>query len=105
VSEARIGPCIDTFHPSHMIRNWVGGPVMTNNAWNARRFGARDKLPCANCGNRTFLTRRSPAASYALQLERQTFTCLECDQAFERVVDADGNVMQSPAIELELARN
>jgi hypothetical protein len=40
-----------------------------------------------------------------LQLERQTFTCLECDQVFERVVDADGKVMRSTGIELELARN
>jgi len=59
---------------------------------------------CANCGNRTFLTRRSPAASYALELERQTFTCLECRKDFERVVDADGKAVRSTAIEA-LARN
>jgi hypothetical protein len=64
-----------------------------NELRNARRFGARDKLPCANCGNRTFLTRRSPAAAYALKLERQTFTCVECDLDFERVVDADGSAV------------
>jgi hypothetical protein len=63
---------------------------MVDDARSARRFGARDKPPCANCGNRTFLTRRSPASSYALQFERQTFTCLECDQDFERVVDVEG---------------
>ena len=66
---------------------------MTNYMQNARRFGAHDKPLCANCGNRTFLTRRSPAAAYAIQLERQTFaTCLECEQNFERVVDAEGSV-------------
>jgi hypothetical protein len=63
---------------------------MTRNALSRRRFGADDKLPCVNCGNLTFLTRRSPPADYALQLERQTFTCLDCDQHFERVVDAQG---------------
>jgi hypothetical protein len=63
---------------------------MTNDALRPRRFGADDKPPCVNCGNRTFLTRRSPPAAYALQLERQTFTCLDCDQHFERVVDAQG---------------
>ena len=77
---------------------------MINHVRNARRFGAHDKPLCANCGNRTFLTRRSPAASYALELERQTFTCLECGQDFERVVDANGNTVRSTAIEAR-ARN
>jgi hypothetical protein len=40
------------------------------------------------------LTRRSPAADYALQYERQKFTCPECDHEIERVVDADGKPMQ-----------
>src|SRR6516164_3715042 len=61
-----------------------------NKSWNVRCFGAHDKPPCASCGNQTFLTRRSPAAAYALQLERQIFTCLECNLDFERIVDADG---------------
>ena len=77
---------------------------MINHVRNARRFGAHDKPLCANCGNRTFLTRRSPAASYALELERQTFTCVECGQDFERVVDANGKTVRSTAIEA-LARN
>jgi hypothetical protein len=63
---------------------------MLNDAQRARRFGAHDKPPCANCGNRTFITRRTPAAASALHLERQTLTCLECDQDFERVVDIEG---------------
>jgi len=58
-----------------------------------RRFGAQDNPLCAFCGNATFLTRRSPAARYALHLERQTFTCNECGQEFERVVDEDGQVV------------
>ena len=67
---------------------------MTDYVPNARRFGAHDKPLCANCGSRTFLTRRSPAAAYAVQLERQTFTCLECEQNFERVVDAEGKAVR-----------
>jgi hypothetical protein len=66
---------------------------MIDDARSTRRFGTHDKPPCANCGNQTFLTRRSPAASYALQFERQTFTCLGCDQDFERVVDAEGKAL------------
>ena len=64
----------------------------------ARSFGAHDRPPCVNCGNQTFLTQRSPAAAYALQLERQTFTCLECNLDFERVVGADGKAVRSTAL-------
>jgi hypothetical protein len=96
VEGTAIRPSIDTFSLSYVIRE-VGGPLMRNDARNAYRFGAHDKPPCANCGNRTFLTRRSPAAA-ALHLERQTFTCLECDQDFERVVDARGKPVRSPAL-------
>jgi hypothetical protein len=63
---------------------------MLHGSRDARGFGAHDRPPCVNCGNRTFLTRRSPAAACAFQLERQTFTCLECGLDFERVVDAQG---------------
>ena len=73
---------------------------MKDDAWNARHFGAHDKPPCANCGNPTFLARRSPVSDRALHLERQTFTCLECNFDFERVVGADGNPLRSA----ELAR-
>lgn len=79
----------------------VGGPLMGNDTQYACRFGAHDRPLCENCGNRTFLSRRSPAAAWALQLERQTFTCLECDQDFERVVDENGK--SSTAIESVLA--
>jgi DNA-directed RNA polymerase subunit RPC12/RpoP len=72
-------------------------------AQNACRFGAHEKPLCANCGNRTFLSRRSPAAACALHLERQTFTCLECGRDFERVVDEHGEMVRSTAIELALA--
>jgi len=77
---------------------------MIDDARNARRFGAHERPPCANCGNRTFLTRRSPVAAHAFQLERQTFSCLECEQDFERVVDPDGTVVGSTTIDLPLAR-
>jgi hypothetical protein len=78
---------------------------MNNDVRNTRRFGAHDRPPCANCGERTFLTRRSPASAYALKLERQTFTCRRCDQDFERIVDADGKTVWSIAIGLAPARN
>jgi transposase-like protein len=78
---------------------------MIDDARNARRFGAHDKPPCANCGKPTFLTRRSPAAEHALEYERQTFTCPGCGREFERVVDADGKATKATAIELALARN
>jgi hypothetical protein len=63
---------------------------MLNGSRRAPHFGAHDKPRCTHCGEVTFLTRRSPAAAYALQLEQQTFACLECDKDFERIVDAEG---------------
>jgi ribosomal protein S27AE len=71
---------------------------MTNDVWNARHFGAHDKPLCANCGNRTFLARRSPASDYAPHLERQKFACLECGLDFERVVDANGTAVRSRTV-------
>jgi hypothetical protein len=83
-------------HISIMICGFQTGSgdlVMRNDAQNARHFGAHDKPLCGNCGNRTFLARRSPVSDQALHLERQTFTCLGCNLDFERVVDADGEVV------------
>jgi ribosomal protein S27AE len=77
---------------------WIeigSGELMISDVWNARRFGAHDKPPCPNCGNPTFLARRSPVSDYALHLERQTFTCLECNLDFERVVDGDGRPLRN----------
>jgi hypothetical protein len=39
--------------------------------------------------------RRSPVSDYALYLERRTFTCLEWNFDFERVVGADGEQLRS----------
>ena len=72
---------------------------MFNELRNARRFGAHDRPPCANCGNQTFLTRRAPPAAHPLRLERQTFTCIECNLDFERVADADGRPVRPTVIE------
>jgi hypothetical protein len=84
------------------MRTEIGsGDLMIKDVGNARGFGAHDKLPCANCGNLTFLARRSPVSDHALHLERQTFTCLECNLDFERVVGADGKPLRSA----ELARS
>jgi hypothetical protein len=68
---------------------------MRNDAQNVLRFGAHDKPLCRNCGNRTFLARRSPVSDQALHLERQTFSCLECNLEFERIVDVDGKAVGS----------
>jgi hypothetical protein len=74
---------------------------MSNQLGNSRNFGVNDKPPCSNCGVLTFLTRRSPAADYARQYERQIFTCLGCEQEIERIVGADGKpVGQSLALKL-----
>jgi hypothetical protein len=70
------------------------GAVMRDQRRNPRNFGVGDKPRCPNCGAPMSLTRRSPAADYALQYERQKFTCPECDHEIERVVDADGKQMQ-----------
>lgn len=72
---------------------------MIEDARIASRFGTQDKPPCANCGTRTFLTRRSPAAKQALKYERQTFTCPGCQREFDRIVDADGKVIRGAAIQ------
>jgi transposase-like protein len=66
---------------------------------NPRGFGVDDKPRCPNCGELTFLTRRAPAAEYALEYERQTFTCPGCERQFERVVDAEGKRRLSPGLD------
>ena len=71
---------------------------MSKEAWISRSFGVRDKPPCAYCGEQTFLSRRAPAAHYVREYERQTFTCLECNMDFERVVDADGRPVSDLAL-------
>jgi predicted RNA-binding Zn-ribbon protein involved in translation (DUF1610 family) len=55
-----------------------------------RHFGVDDKPCCPNCGELTFLSRRSPAGQHALEYERQWFTCPACGLELERVVDAEG---------------
>jgi hypothetical protein len=67
---------------------------MLNLTRKPRGFGVDDKPRCTNCGAWTFLTRRSPAAEYAIEYERQTFTCPGCGQEFERVVDAEGKPVE-----------
>ena len=73
---------------------------MRDQRGNPRGFGVNDKPRCPSCGEPMFLTRRSPAADYALQYERQTFTCPDCDQEFERVVDAAGKPVAISSIQL-----
>ena len=73
---------------------------MRNQLGNSRDFGVNDKPRCPNCGEPMFLMRRSPAADYALQYERQKFTCPGCNQEFERVVDAAGKPVAISGIQL-----
>jgi hypothetical protein len=73
---------------------------MRNQLGNPRDFGVNDKPRCPNCGEPMFLMRRSPAADYALQYERQKFTCPGCNQESERVVDAAGKPIAISGIQL-----
>lgn len=56
----------------------------------SQSFGVNDKPPCANCGERTSLIRRSPD-EFDRRYERQTFACFECKHEVMRIVDVDGN--------------
>src|SRR5262249_31101447 len=60
-------------------------------------FGATiDRPACPYCGERVYLTRRTPHPDYDLCYERQIFTCSGCDQTIERLVDANGNPLEHP---------
>jgi len=60
-------------------------------------FGATiDRPACPYCGERVYLTRRTPHPDYDLCYERQIFTCSACDQTIERLVDANGNTVEHP---------
>src|SRR5262249_29248735 len=55
-----------------------------------------DRPACPYCGERVYLTRRTPHPDYDLCYERQIFTCSACDQTIERLVDANGNLLEHP---------
>ena len=96
-------PAIDTFPTFNrvVIQIGLGGArFMRNQLGNPRDFGVNDKPRCPNCGEPMFLMRRSPAADYALQYERQKFTCPGCNQESERVVDAAGKPIAISGIQL-----
>jgi hypothetical protein len=59
-----------------------------------RSYGTDDRPACPNCSQPTSLTRRGPDGDYDLNYERQQFTCRACDHRIERVVDADGNLVE-----------
>jgi hypothetical protein len=54
-------------------------------------FGVIDRPECPYCGERAFLTRRSPHPDHDLRYELQVFTCSACNHTIERIVDANGN--------------
>jgi hypothetical protein len=70
---------------------------MLNQLRKPRGFGVGDRPRCLNCGETTSLTRRTPAAEYALEFEEQTFTCFGCEREFRRVVDARGHRVRASA--------
>jgi transposase len=54
-------------------------------------FGAIDRPACPYCGERAYLTRRSPHPDYGGRYEQRLFICSGCNHTIERTVDADGN--------------
>ncbi len=70
---------------SRVIRS-MGDWGMSNQQ--RRKFHARPA--CPDCGELTYLTRRSPHPDYDLRYEHQMFTCSVCDHPLEHIVDADG---------------
>jgi hypothetical protein len=67
----------------------MGAGAMSNQG--SATFGVTDRPACPNCGERPYLTRRSPHPDHDLRYELQIFTCSACDQTLERIVDANGN--------------
>ena len=54
-----------------------------------RSFGADDHPTCPKCGQRMYVSRRTPHP-LAPQHEVQTFTCKECEEELIRCVDGNG---------------
>jgi hypothetical protein len=71
----------------------MGAGAMSNQG--SATFGVTDRPACPNCGERPFLTRRSPHPDHDLRYEQQIFTCSACDHTLERIVDANGNPPQN----------
>jgi hypothetical protein len=67
----------------------MGAGAMSNQG--SATFGVTDRPACPNCGQRPYLTRRSPHPDHDLRYELQIFTCSTCDHTLERIVDANGN--------------
>jgi hypothetical protein len=64
---------------------------MSNQQQQSLSFGVIDRPACPHCGERAYLTRRSPHPDHDLRYELQIFTCSACDHTIERIVDANGN--------------
>jgi transposase-like protein len=52
-----------------------------------QRFGALDQIRCPKCGDRMWLTRRSPRDEH---YEHQSFLCRSCEHEVQRTVDVEG---------------
>jgi hypothetical protein len=67
---------------------------MSNQRLQSLSFGGIDRPACPYCGERAYLTRRSPHPAYDRYHERQIFTCSTCDHTIQRIVDAHGNPLE-----------
>jgi hypothetical protein len=67
----------------------VGG--MSNQQQQSLSFDVIDRPECPHCGERAYLTRRSPHPDHDFRYELQIFTCSACEHTIERIVDANGN--------------
>jgi hypothetical protein len=68
-----------------------GGWGVPNQQLQSLSFDAVDRPACPYCGERMYLTRRTPHPDHDLRYELQIFTCSACDHTIERIVDANGN--------------
>jgi hypothetical protein len=53
-------------------------------------FGLYDRVACSECGQDTYLRRRSPHAFDGDVCEFQTFICRTCKASTSRIVDSEG---------------
>jgi DNA-directed RNA polymerase subunit RPC12/RpoP len=67
---------------------------MSNQRLQSLGFGPIDRPACPYCGERAYLTRRSPHPDYGLHYEQQLFICSACDHTIERIVGAGGDPLK-----------
>jgi hypothetical protein len=58
----------------------------------SKAFGAEDRQPCPVCGERMYVSRRTPHP-VVFEAEKQTLACTRCEEISERTVNRDGQVI------------